>query len=473
MPRQPNRRPTIYLGADGLYHCYVTVGAGKRKHIKRRTATEVADAVDALAERLRRGDGASTGKIETVADWMRHWLDTIVKGDRAWRTWKAYTPIVELHIIPAIGARRLDGNRNVLEPEHIERLYQEMRHKGLSPSYILQTHRVLSRALKIAHRRGKAARNVCGLIDAPQFRRRRMQGYALADAQAILRTAAADPQAARWLLGLLLGPRQGEVLGLRWSRVHLDVEQPHIVIARQLQRRTWEHGCGDPVKCARTRCRTGPCPPQYGHGCDDPDGCKKLAYRCPARRVVAGCGRHRGRDGCPPPCRLDCTGHAKACPDRHGGGLFEVDVKSECGERSVPLPPPLVGLLQRLREDAIRRTPGLWPGDGFVFSDATGRPTDPRRDHDAWEQLLQRAGVPDGRLHAARHTAASMLVASGADISVVQEILGHSDIRVTRGYVDVAKDLKQQAAVRVAEALLDGDLRALLQPSSATQTAPK
>lgn len=463
MPRQPNGRPSVYLGADGHYHCYLTVpqadGTARRKHVKRRTATAAAEEVDRLLSRVRGGGGAPIGKVETIADWLAYWLGT-VKEERAWRTWRAYKPIIEGHIIPAIGHKRLDGTRGVLEPEHVEALYARMRRRGLSSSYILQTHRILSRALKVAHRRGRASRNVCSLLDAPQHRRRRVKGYALRDAQAIIREAAIGPQAARWLLGLLLGPRQGEVLGLRWPCVELDTDPPHIVISRQLQRRAWEHGCDDPRQCARRHCRVGPCPTRYVHGCTDPAVCKKLAHWCPSRVAVPGCSRHRGRRGCPPPCEPGCVGHAKACKQRVGGGLVDADVKSEAGERKVELSAPLVELLRRLREDAIRA--GRFSPDGYVFTDARGRPIDPRRDHEAWEDLLRRAGVPDGRLHAARHTAGSMLVASGTDISIVQEILGHSDIRVTRGYVDVAADLKREAVQRVTEALMDGDLRALL-----------
>lgn len=479
MPRQPNGRPSIYLGKDGFYHAYVTVGTNpdgtpRRKHVKRRKAGDVAEAVDKLLEQRRKTGATTIGKAETLTEWLRYWLDNIVKDDRTWATWRAYTPIVERHIIPAIGHRRLTGTRNVLEPDDVERVYRQMRSKGRQPSYVLQAHRVLRRALKLAVRRGRADRNVCDLIDAPQLRRTKIKGYALLEAQAILRTAAADPMAARWLLGLLVGPRQGECLGLQWPKVFLDAVQPYISIEVQLQRRVWEHGCDDPAECAKPHCRTTKCPPKYVHGCDTPGACKKLAHFCPQRQVVAGCSQHRGKTGCPPLCQPGCTRHAKVCPQRHGGGLVQAPVKSQAGERLVNLPPVVVALLERLREEAIRRAgPGLWDGTGFVFADERGNPIDPRRDHEAWEDLLRRAGVEDGRLHAARHTAASMLIASGTDISVVQELLGHADIRVTRGYVDVASDLKQQAVDRVAEALLDGDLRLLLQPSGATHAAKR
>jgi site-specific recombinase XerD len=81
--------------------------------------------------------------------------------------------------------------------------------------------------------------------------------------------------------------------------------------------------------------------------------------------------------------------------------------------------------------------------------------------------------VPDSRLHAARHTAASMLLATGSKIEEVQELLGHADIRTTKGYGDVVQEIKQQAVSRVAEVLLNGDLAALLQASAASRTPPR
>jgi site-specific recombinase XerD len=95
-------------------------------------------------------------------------------------------------------------------------------------------------------------------------------------------------------------------------------------------------------------------------------------------------------------------------------------------------------------------------------------PVDPRRDHEAWEQLLQRAGVKDGRLHAARHFAGTLMLGTGTDITVIQEVLGHADIRTARGYTEVALDLKRQAVERAAAALFDGQLASLLLPSGAT-----
>lgn len=468
MGRQPNGRSTIYLGADGLWHTWVHVGRkpnGKidRKHIKRATATAVATAADELRQRRARGKGVPA-RIETLEQWLLHWLEHIVRPARAYKTYIDYNSLSTVWIIPHLGQWRLSGTRNRLEPEHVDAMYARMRKAKLSPGYILRAHRVLRRALKVAVIRGRADRNVCDLIEVPQARARRIEAHSLEDAQKILTAAMADPRAARWLVGLLLGLRQGEVLGLRWHRVHLDSQTPYLVVAKQLQRHAWEHGCGDPVSCAVQRCRTKKCPPKYDHGCAD-GGCgKKLAHFCPNRRQVAGCSRHSRP--CPPLCRPGCTRHASKCPERVDGGLVEVDVKSEKGERDVPLPAVIVELLRQVREAQIRaaaeRGTG-WDPAGLVFVGGQGNPIDPRADHDDWEQLLGRAGVADSRLHAARHTAGTFMVGSGTDIRVVQEILGHSRIAVTEGYVDVAADLKRQAVDRITAALMDGQLTALLE----------
>lgn len=72
-----------------------------------------------------------------------------------------------------------------------------------------------------------------------------------------------------------------------------------------------------------------------------------------------------------------------------------------------------------------------------------------------WQKaLLAAAGVRDARVHDGRHTAATVLLALGVKIEVVQELLGHSDIRLTRGYAKVASRMAREATDRIGSALL-------------------
>lgn len=475
MPRQPKGHNKTYLSkADGKWHTWVTLGKkanGKpdRRNIRGETAIESATRAAKVLERAKRG-AVAPAKSETVGEWLTYWVHHIVKAEVGYKAWKNYEVMVRRHLAPNLGAWKLDGLGERLEPEHVIACYETIG-KHIVPSYVRQCHNMLKQALTVAIAHGRASRNPAAMLaKGPKVRRRKVKAHRLEEIQAIVTAAMDDKLAERWLLGMLLGPRQGEALAIRWHKLDLDATPPYLVIDEQVQRRTWEHGCGDPVACVRLRakpiCRVKRCPPKYLHGCDNPAACKKLAHHCPAKTVDKGkCSRHSSF--CPPPCPHDCTGHASTCPQRINGGMVATDVKSESGEREIPLFAVIVDLLRARRETQIQR--GLWEADGLVFRSPTGGVIDSRRDHEAWERLLQRAGVADSRLHAARHSAGTLL-ASKADIAVVQEILGHADIRQTRQYVEIAKEMKQNAVNAIAAAVLDGNLAALLQPGSATSS---
>jgi integrase len=63
----------------------------------------------------------------------------------------------------------------------------------------------------------------------------------------------------------------------------------------------------------------------------------------------------------------------------------------------------------RMREHARQ----LWQESDRVFTSPTGSPLNPNSDYHRWKALLKAAGVRDGRLHDARHTAATVLLVLG------------------------------------------------------------
>lgn len=116
-------------------------------------------------------------------------------------------------------------------------------------------------------------------------------------------------------------------------------------------------------------------------------------------------------------------------------------------------PPPEA---HRAAQAKRRLTAGeLWDEWDLVFSRADGRPIEPRDDWEAWKKLLRTIGIRDSRLHDARHTAATLLLEQGVDIRVVQEILGHSTLAVTKRYTHVTNKLAKDAAERMGRALWD------------------
>ncbi|WP_157430636.1 tyrosine-type recombinase/integrase [Actinomadura macra] len=97
-----------------------------------------------------------------------------------------------------------------------------------------------------------------------------------------------------------------------------------------------------------------------------------------------------------------------------------------------------------------------WQDHDLVFAQWNGRPIDPRDDWEEWRDLLAEAGLAQHRVHAARHTAATIAPKSGVTLAVVSDMLGHSDIRLTRGYIHVASPLMNDGAARIRRPLLGG-----------------
>ena len=87
-------------------------------------------------------------------------------------------------------------------------------------------------------------------------------------------------------------------------------------------------------------------------------------------------------------------------------------------------------------------------------------------DWDEWKSLLKTASIRDARVHDARHTAATLLLAQGVDQRVVMQILGHSQISMTSKYTHVLPQVMTDAADRIGQALWGPAMK-----PSATRTA--
>ncbi len=129
-----------------------------------------------------------------------------------------------------------------------------------------------------------------------------------------------------------------------------------------------------------------------------------------------------------------------------------MDVKSRAGKRTVGLPVPLLDALKahKAAQDKERELArDLWQEGDWVFTQPTGRPIDPRQDHDDWKQLLKDAAVRDSKLHHARHTAATMLLVLGVPTRAVMEVMGWSAVSMTTRYQHVPQELIRGIAKQV------------------------
>lgn len=117
----------------------------------------------------------------------------------------------------------------------------------------------------------------------------------------------------------------------------------------------------------------------------------------------------------------------------------------------------VVEALRRHREEQerLRAAADRWDNEwGLVFTDASGRPIDPKRVTDEFRTLVRRAPVPVVRFHDLRHAHATILVAEGVPLKVVSERLGHTHIAISMDiYGHVLPAMDADAAARFEAAL--------------------
>jgi integrase len=102
------------------------------------------------------------------------------------------------------------------------------------------------------------------------------------------------------------------------------------------------------------------------------------------------------------------------------------------------------------------RAGNAWTQSGYVFADQLGRPYSPELVSDRFDRLVKMSGLPRIRLHDTRHTAASLMLASGVSVKVVQEMLGHSSPAITLSiYAHTTPSMAKEAGAALSASLLD------------------
>jgi integrase len=132
--------------------------------------------------------------------------------------------------------------------------------------------------------------------------------------------------------------------------------------------------------------------------------------------------------------------------------------KSRAGRRRIGLPDQLVILLRRHRDEqaaerALARN--LWSEGGWVFTSPVGAPVNPSTDYHQWKALLKKAGVRNGRLHDARHSAATFLLVLGVPERTVMSIMGWSTTAMAARYQHVTDPIRRGVAERIDGLLWD------------------
>jgi integrase len=207
-----------------------------------RTKAEAERALADLLVSIDQGTAVDPSR-QTLGEYLDDWLAAASPSLRP-STAELYAAAIKNWIVPRIGGLPLQK----VAPKHLQDLYTDLLKSGrvdgeggLSPRSVRLAHQVLHLALERAADWRMIVRNpAAAKLDLPRMVRPPMRTWSADDAKCFLQSTASDRLGAVWALMVSTGLRRGEVLGLRWSDVDLElgrvsITQTVVVLANSAQ----------------------------------------------------------------------------------------------------------------------------------------------------------------------------------------------------------------------------------------------
>lgn len=156
----------------------------------------------------------------TLGRYLDKWLPSIKDTVRQ-RTWERYEQLVRVHLKPTLGRKKLKD----LTRAHVKALYREKLDAGSSPRTVQYIHTTLHKALKDAVGDGVLSKNVADGLKPAKLRKKEINPLTPEQARALLKVThdADDRYEALYVLAIHYGLRQGELLGLKWADLNLEL----------------------------------------------------------------------------------------------------------------------------------------------------------------------------------------------------------------------------------------------------------
>jgi integrase len=205
---------------------------GRWRYVERHTRGTKRDAqraLDALSVEVARGGHRTSGR-RTVNDLLDAWVGHLEAQGRAESTLVRYRSAIRANISPQLG--RLDITR--IGPAELDRFYGQLRRSGLKPLSIRKSHAILSAAFNQAVKWGWVDTNPVLRSTPPAQRAREIRPPTQEELRRLLEACANDHQDLGSLIYVAAtsGGRRGELCGLCWSDIDLDLAT--LTIARSI-----------------------------------------------------------------------------------------------------------------------------------------------------------------------------------------------------------------------------------------------
>jgi integrase len=373
---------------DGRYQASYMWG-GKRYFIYNKDLKALKKEKEAKIYELEHGIASAPDKI-IVDAWFNTWITEYKEKTVKLTTLTNYKDHYRLHIKPVFGRLKMQEVR----PEHIQRFYNNMDKQGYSKKTIEMNASILCNMFKQAERNKLISKNPVPLAIIPKAKSKGESRVLSEQEQKIFMELAKETYLhTLFVIALSTGMRIGELLGLEWSDI--DYKRNVIHVTRTLKR-------------------------------------------------------------------------------LNNGDFYKSTPKTKCSKRDIPLLPSTAAMLKSQKTEQAKQKIKLgdkWsPLKGFenlVFTAPTGRPQlyiNVQYQIDKMVELMNKQEVEKAEKekrepviydhihpHALRHTFATRGLENGIPPKVMQEILGHSSIKMTLDlYSHVLPQTKQTEIMKIA-----------------------
>jgi integrase len=369
---------------------------GSRRRIRRGGYPSRQHAEAALARLRMPSPGAAGNAPLTVAQWLEHWL--VSRRAPRSSTLRGYATHVRLYLAPCLGQILLAD----LSPAHVQAMFtaisrqHEAMGRPVTTATLVRVKATLRTALNAAIGAGHATTNAASRAELPPARRPKAIVWTT-ERVAEWQHTGLRPPVAVWT------PAQTAAFlnGIRHHRLYAAY---HLIALRGLRR---------------------------GEAC----GLRWRDIDLDSGTAIIS-GQLQQYDG-----------HVVLCPP-----------KTAHSERIIALDRTTIAALQahRSRQLDERAAAGQdYLDSGYVFTRPNGDPMAPDWLSRYFRQLNDASGLPPIRLHDLRHGAASLALAAGADLKVVQDMLGHSSIVLTADtYTSVLPEVARNVAEDTASLII-------------------
>lgn len=215
--KKANGEGSITQRKDGRWMGRLSLDNGKRKTFYGKTRKDVDEQLTRARADQHQGLPIATER-QTVAQFLDRWLHDTARHRLRPTTYRRYESLLRVHALPIVGKVSLAK----LTPQQLSQLYGQRLAAGFSPRTVQFLHATLHSALKQAVLWGLLPRNPADAVRAPRPERYPMQPLDADQTRRLLEAAQSDPMEALYVLAVMVGMRQGELLGLQWADIDWD-----------------------------------------------------------------------------------------------------------------------------------------------------------------------------------------------------------------------------------------------------------